>query len=584
MILSPAQLCAVSVEEHTLIVACPGSGKTRTLVAKMLRCLDEVRDTPYKIACLTYTTAAVHEIEYRLWRYGQSGDEKFCDISTIHSFCLANILDFFYEYIPEYENGFSVLSSDSEAYKEIVKETLDIFNLDRRLVNTFENLNREPDGGPSYLPDIGPEVVIQFWERLRKDGLIDFPSMIYYAYKILFDHPNVAHALAAKYKWILVDEFQDTSALQVEIFRAIAQFDKTKFFLVGDPIQSIYGFAGAVPGLLDEFAEELGAIDDFQLRGNFRCSDQIVEHAERLCPRTPPMTAIGQAAATGIEPVYVDTTSSIEAIVEHFLPVLEEYQISYGEAAILAPWWFTLYPLARHLREQRIPVVGPGARPYKRSHPFAMFAEALCASLVKNSPKAFHQLEKELFLLLRNLNRQRAFTLYSYEGKLLALQLLRIAQEVKEQQQGAIRWLSQCAYEIGDALVQEQIISEETAMLIGESADHMIADMIRNKINTHTLSIEDLGIFADTANSIKLLTMHRAKGREFDAVAIIDLLDGKVPDYRAIKNNDVDRIEEGRRLLYVGITRARRFLLYAADSNDWRGPSRFLGDSGLALI
>ena len=80
------------------------------------------------------------------------------------------------------------------------------------------------------------------------------------------------------------------------------------------------------------------------------------------------------------------------------------------------------------------------------------------------------------------------------------------------------------------------------------------------------------------------MTMHKAKGREFDAVAIIDLHDGRVPDFRAINNNDFERMEEGKRLLYVAVTRAKRFLMYVTDEEDRRSqPSRFLGEEYLNL-
>ena len=96
MRLTTEQLAALDSSGNSLIVACPGSGKTRTLMAKMLQCIDEVRGTPHKIATLTYTNAAVHEIEFRLWRDGSEGDSKYCHIATIHSFCLSNIIQQFY--------------------------------------------------------------------------------------------------------------------------------------------------------------------------------------------------------------------------------------------------------------------------------------------------------------------------------------------------------------------------------------------------------------------------------------------------------------------------------------------------------
>ncbi|MFC1763619.1 3'-5' exonuclease [Planctomycetota bacterium] len=108
--------------------------------------------------------------------------------------------------------------------------------------------------------------------------------------------------------------------------------------------------------------------------------------------------------------------------------------------------------------------------------------------------------------------------------------------------------------------------------------------MERNKIDTANLPVDDLGMSTDTTNSMNLITMHKTKGREFDAVAIIDIHDRKVPDYRAIRDNDMARIEEGRRLLYVAITRAKKLLLYVTDHEySQNNPSRFLGNQGLGL-
>ncbi|MFC1553383.1 ATP-dependent helicase [candidate division KSB1 bacterium] len=585
MILTSTQQDAIKCTDNNLIVACPGSGKTRTLVAKMLNCIQDVRNSPHKIACLTYTNAAVHEIEYRLRCYGRSGDEDYCDISTIHSFCLINILNFFYELIPEYKSGFTVIPTDCEIYKDNVMQTLDHFKLGSNTYDSLLNLNRQPDGSPCQIPDVADKVVIHFWDTLLSKGLMDFPSIVYYTYQILTDYPSVAHSLASKYKWLLVDEFQDTSALQVEIFRIIAQYEKTKFFLVGDLYQSIFGFAGAFPALLNEFAEEINARDNFSLVGNFRCSTYIVEHAERLCPRSPTMEAVGVNADYGVKPEYVNTDNSFDAITDYFLPALEEQKIPYGEAAILSPWWFKLFPLAKFLREYGIPVVGPGARPYKRTHLFASIAEQICACLVMNSPKIFHQLEKELYLTLNTLSGQRPFTLYSFEGRLLALKILRIGRQIMDDQQSGVAWLTEAATAMGQELSQSHLISVESATILRQSVDDMIGDMKRNNVDIANLTIEDLGLFADTANSIKLLTMHKAKGREFEAVAIIDLHDGKVPDFRALRDNDIDRIEEGRRLLYVGITRAKKYLLYATDLEDYRNkPSRFLGNDGIGIL
>jgi DNA helicase-2/ATP-dependent DNA helicase PcrA len=584
MKLNKEQREAVKYDGNTLIVACPGSGKTRTLVAKLLRCLEEVRDTSRKIACLTYTNAAVYEIENRLRAYGRCGDEDYCDISTIHSFCLVNILNYFYWRIPEYSKGFSVISPDDEVFQEIAANLLAEQGLPNQLKDYFENFNRDPDGTPVVPPDIPSEIALSFWARLQARGLIDFPNIIYYAFRLLSERPSIAYALSCKYAWFLVDEFQDTTALQVEIFRQIAGYGHTKYFLVGDPYQSIYGFAGARVELMEVFGREISANSGFNLLGNYRCSNQIIEHAEKLCPRTPGMHGLGEAVCANIEPIYVHTASAFEAITDYFLPALESLHISYGEAAILSPWWIKLLHLGRNLRGYGIPIVGPGARPYKRSHLFATLAEQVCAYITHPTHKTFHQIGKELFFLINGVTGKRPYLIFSYEGNVTICKIIDLGTSVYQKNPRAVDWLLLSAEAFESILCEAGLMPGCYQGTLTGSALQIIDDLERNKVDLENLSADDLGVFASTERNLHLLTMHRAKGREFDAVAIVDLHEGRVPDFRAIRDGDFRRIDEAKRLLYVAITRARRFLMYVTDEEDRRlRPSRFICGEHLDL-
>jgi DNA helicase-2/ATP-dependent DNA helicase PcrA len=115
------------------------------------------------------------------------------------------------------------------------------------------------------------------------------------------------------------------------------------------------------------------------------------------------------------------------------------------------------------------------------------------------------------------------------------------------------------------------------------SAGEMLADMRANKVDVANLSLPDLGLYASPDAAMKLSTLHNAKGREFDAVAMIDLHEGRIPFFRA---DTQEQIDEARRLFYVGITRAKRYLLYGTDRTHPRNvPSRFLGSSeGIGLL
>jgi len=563
------------------LTACPGSGKTRALAAKLINCLEEVRGTPRRIACITYTNPAVYEIEDRLKTYGSAGDEDSCDISTIHSFCLANILQNFYWHIPEYRSGFRVLPSDSERYRELVEAVCGEYGIQQQFRVYFENIGREPDGSPVEIQGISSDAIKAFWDMLLKEGYIDFSNIIYYTYRLMLESPEITDAIACRYAWILVDEFQDTSALQVEILKLIADRKITKFFLVGDPHQSIYGFAGTRRELMDDFASHLGAERGFKLLTNFRSSRPIICHAEKLCPREPPMTAGGKSAHFTEEPRYIHCTNAFDAITDYFLPALNEMKISYGESAILAPWWVKLLQVGRQLRDYGVPIIGPGARPYRRNHLFALLAEQICAYIEQQDPKIFYNIERELFLLISNATGSVDFKVYSYHGRVAVMKLINCGIELKEKCGNGVVWLKEASQEFSEILMADGFLTAAGSELIKESVAGMELDMKNNGVDTDNLSVSNLGMFANSDKSMKLLTMHRAKGREFDAVAIIDLHERRVPHFSATTDEAVD---EYRRLLYVSITRARRLLMYMTDEESaWNRPSRFLGSEGLDL-
>lgn len=582
MKLTEPQSKAVKHNNNTIVVACPGSGKTRCLVAKLLHCVKDVKGSARKIACITYTNAAVHEIEARLRKFGSSGDEDYCDVSTIHSFCLNNILRFFHWRLPEYEDGFKVIPPECDMYQEIVKSVCQDYRfIYSKAKDSFVLLNRQPNGDPIFSYPLTHDSALEFWDLLQDEGYIDFPNIVYFSYKLLEDYASISKALSSKYAWILVDEFQDTSALQVEILKFIANESRSKFFLVGDPYQSIFGFAGARPDLMTEFASHIDARGDFPLLGNFRSSNKIIDHAERLLPRDPPMYPSGKNRNIREKPVYVHSDSAFNAITDYFLPAIDDLGIDYGESAILAPWWIKLLHIGRKLREYGIPIVGPGARPYKRAHLFSRLAEQVCYYISEPDNKIIPRIEKELFLMIANLEGRINYSIFSYEGRKTIFKLTKVGKQLLDENEAGISWLNSAAQEFTKILVNDEWIPPSNASLIEESVQDMYADMVKNRVDISNLSVHDLGMFANTEKNMKLLTMHKAKGREFQAVALVDVHDGKLPYFNAQTQQDID---ESKRLFYVSITRARRYLLYITDSEDRRNQaSPFLLNEGLNL-
>src|SRR6266436_3987727 len=124
MHLTDEQRAAVAEPGHVCLVSCPGSGKTRVIVAKLLRCVESVAKTPRRVACITHTNAAADEIDSRLRRLCFGQEDRHYEVATIHAFALQNIITPFHHYLPELTDGFTVLTSDSEQYTQKCDELL----------------------------------------------------------------------------------------------------------------------------------------------------------------------------------------------------------------------------------------------------------------------------------------------------------------------------------------------------------------------------------------------------------------------------------------------------------------------------
>jgi DNA helicase-2/ATP-dependent DNA helicase PcrA len=581
MMLTTEQKAAVRCDDDLMLTACPGSGKTRVIVSKLARVLDTVRDTPRAVACITYTNAAVHEIEARLRLNIQPGDDRYYDICTIHSFCLNNIFRPFCYLLDGYANGFQVLTPESEEFEEHVIAVCAQFGRHDLKFKDFEeftqlriDLEGNPVGNAIESGGVTAEMANAYWGRIRKAGLIDFANIIYFSLKLLEQHSEILDYVASKFAWLLVDEFQDTTDLQVEILALIAKRGRTKFLLVGDPYQSIFRFAGARPDLAEAFAAKIGARTDLFLTGNFRSSKPILAQAELLFSRSPAMEALGSAKKFKEVPGWQQGTSAFEIVTDHFLPALEGLGIPIGEAAILAPTWFTLFPLGRQLREYGISIVGPGARPYRRNRQFAPLAEQVCGYLMEPRPEAIISIERTVFTTLLDVTGRAHFDVFSYKGRVVVFKLLACAQELHGAHAGAIEWLENAAAAFSEVLVDEGYLSRAEQGILRMSVEEMKTDMRNNRVDLDNLTIDELGIYATPEAALKLSTLHNSKGREYMAVAMIDLHEGRIPSYYA---KTAPEIEEQKRLFYVGVTRAKRFLLYATDDSGRRnGPSRFL--------
>jgi len=482
--------------------------------------------------------------------------------------------------LPELQGGYQIVSPDSEKWHNLVSCLAEKHGIDRRRIESFTNVHRRPDHSIFVPPGVSKEAAEELVTYLDDNAWVSFPDIVYHSGRLVEMASFIPRGLACRFAWMLIDEFQDTSEGQVAILLAVSRHHKTKFFLVGDPNQSIMGFAGAHPRLMQSFPAELGARTDLRLPGNYRCSKRIVAHAERLIPTEPRMRAIGEWKDSPIEPEHVHTEDPITGIFDHYLPAVDQLGISLGEAAVLAPWWVSLYHLARELRGRGVPVIGTGARPYRRSRLLASLAELLCAYTEDRNPRLFRPLQRALFTMLLRVTGSPPWRVFSYDGRRCLCGLVGLAQDIREEYAGAaVAWLRNVADGITSRLVKCEFLASAHTHAIRESSEDMIRDMERNRIDTAALSVSDLGLYARSSECLQLITMHSSKGREFDAVAIVDLHDGRVPHFSCQTQEEYD---EARRQLYVAITRARKLLMYFTDLSNFRNrPSPFLVEMGI---
>jgi DNA helicase-2/ATP-dependent DNA helicase PcrA len=557
--LTKEQYGAVNEPGSVLVKACPGSGKTRAIVAKLIQLCTEVAGTPRKVACITYTNAAVSELSSRVSLIGGLPSDT-CEICTIHTFCLANILRPFAHLLEgEVPRGFGILGPDSPQLFEVGGR---IFG--NRIGGWFFrdillNIRERQDGIfiPAELRN-DKEEAHQFHQEIRALGLLTFGDILFFAAKLVAEFPFIRRSLASRFRCVVVDEFQDTSEEQADIISAVAGVKINDLFLVGDEKQSIYGsFSGARPDLFLGFSGNAQfEVTPKSFTGNFRSSAIICSAAESIYPRKPAMVALGAHRECPLEVEVFTVQSGLKALTEHFIPAVKEHGVSLGDCAILSPQWNELRSLGRSLSARGFAVVGPGARPYRRASEFTGVAEAAAECVVFPSTTAAARLEGSLIFCLRSVNR--GDSIGTPWDRRRAVSMIRAkAKELYKANCSAVEWIEHLANFSAEALLSIGLVTETGAGQIRTTAEMMIRqiDELHRREDTRAFGLNELAMFSNPREALELSTLHSSKGREWDAVAIVDLHDGKIPHRLAVDK------EESKRLFYVGCTRAKRLLM-----------------------
>lgn len=590
----------LATEGPCLVIAGAGSGKTKMLTHKIAYLISEKNVKPYNILAITFTNKAASEMKQRVEKIvGDVAQEMW--MGTFHSICV-RILRRFIDRI-----GFdtSFLIFDTSDQKTVVKECLKALNIDdktfsdRSVLSEISNAKNEmltPKAYQAkYSGEFRKEKIGQVYElyqkRLRENNAIDFDDIINYTIDILSENPDVLQYYTEKFKYVLVDEYQDTNKAQFTLVTILAS-RYGNITVVGDNDQGIYSFRGADISNILNFEKDFPGTKIIKLEQNYRCTGNILKAANAVIKHNEnkyekklwteneegSLPCLYQA-----EDEY-DEANYVVKQIEHLKT--EEY-LKPKDFVILYRMNAQSRAIEDILRRENIPykIVG-GLKFYERKEIKDTIAylrlihntsDNLSLKRIINEPK--RGIGKTSLDKIQEISDRTGTSMYEIIKHAEEFDLNRVkanAEEfinliedlrLKKQELSISELLKEVLNKSGytRALELENTVEAETRMqnleefltvaieFEEESADNTLPEFLESI----TLS-SDVDEMQDEDNTVTLMTLHSAKGLEFPVVFLVGMEEGIFPGYKSI--GEPKELEEERRLFYVGITRAKQFL------------------------
>lgn len=554
---NPEQFEAVSEQGHCVVLAGPGSGKTKTLTTAIARTLFEDVIEPRGVACITYNNECVMELETRLSKFGIRSSRQ-CFVGTVHSFALNQIILPYARCVKGMvPDDFSVATNEQK--KEVIEFThKSLFSSSEDPHNKwrFAELKRRKDvdrslpswrGRNSELADF----IESYESELRNRKLIDFDDMPLIAYRMVKEHSWIREALQARFPVLFVDEYQDLGYALHELVQLLCFESGIRLFVVGDSDQSIYDFTGADPELLESLSKR-SDVKTICLRFNYRSGTNIVKASMGALGSERDYCCIDGAEEGNITywPIDGDIVLQIQSVADMVIPKLLTDGFKNDQIAILYRAAWLGDKVAEVLKNKDIPFFRTDTNALvKRSSPLGRFIEA-CAEWIcggwKDANPSFE------YLLKQALNIVYGRKPSEVEKQILSEQLIMFLQNSIDTIETTNQWLKR----FQSVLIIPWIKISRNIHVEWDVCDGMILKTDPSKDLDMSLSVFSGRV--EGCGRVILSTLHSAKGREFDAVIMIGLNDSDFPSWR--DNQSVKALHEARRLFYVGVTRPRKEL------------------------
>lgn len=554
---NPAQIEAIQEKGHCVVLAGPGSGKTRTLTVAMGRALLEDVQEPRGIACITYNNECAIELETRLGQISiEHGERVF--IGTVHSFAFSQII---LPYARAVFPGIGALKPATRAQASAAVTTAyrQVFNDGRNPKDTWDEAvkkrKRDVDRrSPLWMGQNSElaRLVEAYEEELRRQGLVDFDDMPLMALRMVKEQEWIRDSIKAKFPVLFVDEYQDLGVALHELVLELCFRANIRLFAVGDPDQSIYRFTGADPRLLQELTRR-DDVKTILLPFNYRCGTSIIEASKAALGEDRAYRAPDGAHKGNVifDPVDGDLDAQVEHIMGTLIPALTASGVPLEEIAILYRTAYQGNSLADAADSHGIPYVRADNQALvPRNNRLSRLIEASAIWVTGGWREATPPFRR---LASAAVNFVHASGASNEERHAITTELAAYLHITRDSNPSTNKWFRG---------FRDTLITPWRARSPDPGDDwDVIEQMLRRTDPTQGGDDMPLNHFSGRVGEtgrLNLSTLHSAKGREFDAVILFDMNKGAMPNARDQQGRD--QFREARRLFYVGVTRARKEL------------------------
>ena len=590
----------LATEGPCLVIAGAGSGKTKVLTHKIAYLLSEKNVKPWNILSITFTNKAANEMKQRVEKLvGEASQEMW--LGTFHSICV-RILRRFIDRI-----GFDTtfLIFDSTDQRILVKECIKSMRLDDKLFTDRSVLSEISNGKNDMLEpkayqvkyngDFRKEKIGKVYElyqkKLKENNALDFDDIINYTIKILTENPDVLEYYTEKFKYVLVDEYQDTNKAQFMLVSILAS-KYGNITVVGDNDQGIYSFRGADITNILNFEKDFPGSKIVKLEQNYRCTGNILKAANAVIKNNENKydKKLWTENEEGKLPcIYKAEDEYDEAsyIVKQINMLKMEEYLKLSDFVILYRMNSQSRAIEDIFRRENIPykIIG-GLKFYERKEIKDIIAylrlifntsDNLSLKRIINEPK--RGIGKTSLDNIQDISDKTGKSMYEiikyaeqYElnrVKANSIQFVEVIEELRKQvNQIPISELIKLtlnktgyvkALENENTIEAESRIQnlEEFLTVAIEFEEQMAENTLAEFLESISLT-SDIDNMEESEDTVTLMTLHSAKGLEFPVVFLVGMEEGIFPGYKSIE--EIKELEEERRLFYVGITRAMQYL------------------------